>query len=278
MGTRGERTIETMIFYATICYQRTRPYMPDVPYLLPASSWSRGGLPKPKLPQHLSHLAADSGGFVATFRWGDYRYTPDEYVAWLDTFRPRWAATMDYCCEPDVAGRSSIVRQRQQQTSEMAWCKWRDYRDAPWAWVPTVQGWEVEDYVRHATELRPLIQEMQSSNSNFRVGIGTLCSRASTAMIHQVVMAVSGVLPSVPLHLWGVKLGALKFGIKLRNVVSVDSAAWSPSGLGRTGHEAKEERTALGMTQSEYEYLIALPRYLGKVNAALSLPKQLSLL
>lgn len=267
-----------LTFYATISYGKTDDNMPDIPWLLPASSWSRGGLPKPKLPPNVRHTAADSGGFVATFKWGDYRYTADEYVAWLDTFKPRWAATMDYCCEPEITGHNDgVVRERQQRTSDMAFEFWRSYRDAEWSWTPTIQGWEVEDYVRHAKELKPLIADFRRvSTSDFRVGIGTLCRRASASMIAQVVTAVSEVLDDAPLHLWGVKLSVLKTRVELPNVASVDSGAWN--GLfGRDAEEARAHMRRHGLTQKRYELDVALPRYLAKVEEALSQPKQLVL-
>lgn len=268
-----------LTFYATISYGKTDDSMPDIPWLLPASSWSRGGLPKPKLPPHVKHTAADSGGFVATFKWGDYRYTADEYVEWLDTFNPRWAATMDYCCEPEITGQNDgVVRERQQRTSDMAYEFWRNYRDASWAWVPTIQGWEVEDYRRHAEELKPLISDWRrQGKDDFRVGIGTLCRRASVSMIQQVVMTVTDVLGDVPLHLWGVKLGTLKSRVELPNVVSVDSGAWN--GLfGRGAEDARKYMRQHGLTQKQYELQVALPRYLSKVEQALSQPRQMTLI
>jgi hypothetical protein len=70
-----------MTFYATIDAGSIRSYMPNVPYLLPASSWARFNLRRPNLPAHVTHVAADSGGFVATFRnHGVYTYTPQQYA------------------------------------------------------------------------------------------------------------------------------------------------------------------------------------------------------
>ena len=262
----------TITFYATMSCDHLRPFMADVPILLPASSWSRKNMRKPNLPPHVQHVAADSGGFVATFKWGDYRYTPEQYVKWLDSFQPRWAATMDYCCEREVAANAGIVRQRQQRTTDMAYLFWKHYRSISWAWVPTVQGWYVEDYIRHARELRPLIEEMGGAgNPYFRVGIGTLCARASAKMVHEVVQAVAEQLPGIPLHLWGVKLGVLQSPYELPQVISVDSAAWE--GLmfkGRTEWQQCKGR----MTQKEYAHNIALPRYLAKVEAAIGAPKR----
>lgn len=273
-----------MDFYYTVDADHMPPEdVPDVPVLLPASSFfqsnkygRRKGLgAPPQLPAHLTRTAADCGGFVATFRWGDYRYTLEQYAAWLDSWRPVWAATMDYCCEDEItSGKPGIVQERQGRTTEMAHQAWTDYRDAPWVWVPTVQGWSVpDDYVRHAEELAPMVRAMQAhyGPSAFRVGIGTLCRRASTSEVHQVARAVASVLPGVPLHLWGIKLGALKSRNALpAQVVSVDSAAWN-YGVYRKPY------TALGITQRRWYFDVALPTYAEKVEDALRQPKQLAL-
>jgi hypothetical protein len=261
-----------MIFYATVDADSIRSYMPDVPYLLPASSWARYNLRTPKLPSHIKEKAADCGGFVATKVWGSYRYTPGQYTAWLASWSPSWAATMDYCCEDEItAGRPGLVRQRQEKTTRMARYFFRHFPGASWCWVPTVQGWRVEDYRSHALQLRPLLKRMADhygSRSSFRVGIGTLCRRASPTMIHQVVKMVSEILPGYPLHLWGVKLTLLRHSTSLRaNVGSIDSAAWN----GRFGKGIEEYRRS-GLSQREYAFKVALPAYLAKVGSALAPP------
>jgi hypothetical protein len=262
--------------------------MPDVPYLLPASSWARGmrkdgSLPTPNFPPHVTHVAADSGGFVATLKWGGYRYSHEQYMNWLERIgsRLQWAAMMDFCCEKEIAATCGIVAERQWLTTEMAHLFWSLYRDAHWAWVPTIQGWDVEDYRRHATAMKPLIDEMSKfyaqRGQSFSVGIGTLCARANVSMILEVIASVRGVLPDVQFHLWGVKLGALQSKLlDLSVIASVDSAAWG----GHFGSDIKEIRSArkaLGMSKTEYDYKVSLPRYLDKVSRAVTAPKQTSL-
>src|SRR3954463_9031865 len=140
-----------MVFYATIDADSVRSYMPPVPVLLPASSWARKHLSRPNLPAQITETAADSGGYVATKVWGDYRYSPAQYVGWLATWSPGWAATMDYCCEDEItAGQPGLVRERQRRTTVKAQYFWHWHRRVPWAWVPTIQGWQVDDYVAHA--------------------------------------------------------------------------------------------------------------------------------
>lgn len=258
-----------VVFYATIDVDSVRPYIPAVPVLLPASSFARKGLKPPALPEHVTERAVDCGGFVATLRWGDYRYTPDEYVAWCRSVRPSWAATMDYCCEPEVLGAEGLVLHRQDRTTEMAWRFWVGYRDEPWAWVPTVQGWAVDDYRRHARDLAPLVRAMSAhyGGSAFRVGVGTLCRRASVGMIRDVVCAVREELPGIGLHLWGVKLGLFRSaGGVPPGVVSVDSAAWS----GPMGKRNRDDYEASGLTQRRWNYERSLPAYRDKIAAALA--------
>ncbi|SRR5579884_758114 len=273
-----------LTFYPTVSRGEVNRYCAIPRILLVASSFAadevrkygmvRSALPQPHLSEMTVERAADCGGFVSTFKWGGYRYTPEQYVEWLEGWQPQWAATMDYCCEDEItAGAPGIVRKRQYLTTEMAHTFWTLFRYASWVWVPTIQGWEVADYVRHAREMRPLIEEMQAFYgplSAFRVGIGTLCRRASVAMIHEVVNAVSRELPGVPLHLWGIKLGALQAPVALPECVkSVDSAAWN--GLFRTG---RNEWKSSGLPQRRWIFDVALPRYQAKVEQALSVPKQ----
>lgn len=236
-----------------------------------------GPIPVPKLPSCLTHVAADCGGFVATRKWGKYRYTPEQYVEWLDAVNPEWSAMMDYCCENEItSGRPGIVRERQNLTTEMAYKLWETYKDKPYVWVPTIQGWTVSDYVRHVADMEPLIREMASfyerrgQGSIFRVGIGTLCARASASMIREVVMQVAELLPGVQLHLWGVKLGVFKSPVALpEQVASVDSAAWNGMfGQGRNLWKLTP------YSQREWCFKIQLPHYQAKVLAALSEPKR----
>src|SRR5690606_16867297 len=123
-------------------------------------------------------------------------------------------------------------------------------------------------------ELQPLLRDMQrAQDERFRVGIGTLCARASARMVQSVVYTVAAELPGMPLHLWGVKLGVLQSKYALPQVVSVDSSAWNS--LWGQGREAFHNS---GLTQREYYWQVAIPRYQKKVEAALSGSKQMPLL
>jgi len=278
-----------MIFYPTISCGELGRYADQVErMLLPVSSWAGyklksqekrylptdkviGDIPVPKIPANTREVAADCGGFVASFKWGNYRYTHEQYVDWLHGLGSKlsWAAMMDYCCENEItSGKPGIVRERQNLTTQMAHLFWSLYRNKPWVWIPTIQGWGIADYERHAKEMKPLIDEMTAhygSTSSFRVGIGTLCHRASTEMIQSVVLTVSRILPGIPLHLWGVKLGLAQSTIAIpAQVVSVDSGAWN----GMIGHGRNLWKTT-GLSQREWCFKVALPAYEAKLHNAL---------
>ncbi len=188
--------------------------------------------------------------------------------------------TEDYCCEDEItSGNPGIVRERQDKTTSMTYHFWSMYRTIPWVWVPTIQGWTVADYQRHATEMKPLIAEMQAhygEESYFRVGIGTLCKRASSQMIREVILTVTAILGDVPIHLWGVKKITFKDSIALPEcVTSVDSAAFNGM-FGRGRNEWKRDYKPDGSSyrQAEWCLQVALPRYIAGLEEALAPIKQ----
>jgi hypothetical protein len=264
-------------FYATIDADSMLPqHMPaDVAYLLPATSFYRKGFKAPRLPEG-AEVAVDCGGFVATRIWGAYRFDLHEYVAWCERVPGlRWAAMMDQCCEQEITGANEgVVRQRQIWTYEMAERFVDEYGDVPWAWVPTIQGWTVTDYLRAADDLEILIAERQRYYRerrmlDFRVGIGTLCARKDTSQVVDIVEALVDRFPDVSFHLWGVKLQALRDwpGGLPGAVVSVDSAAWN--GLfGSDISKLRAARARLGMSQRAFGYRVQLPRYVAKFREA----------
>ncbi len=144
------------------------------------------------------------------------------------------------------------------------------HKGASWAWVPTVQGLYPEDYRRHAHELKPLITEMQAhyaDNPAWRVGVGTLCRRDDVVMVQAVLDAVREVLPTANLHLWGIKLDALR-SINLEQVASTDSAVWHGSMYAR--NEIAESARQAGMSMRRYKILHNLPEYTRRVHEAVA--------
>jgi hypothetical protein len=143
-------------FYATTDADSVGPRLwNDIPagaYLHTAASWWRRyrRLKVTPLPPHMHPIGGDCGGYVITRvrKLDVWPFADGELAAWYEGMGVAWGATRDHCCEPDIA--RGAVCERQQMTTQNAVDAWRAYRDAPFAWVPTVQGWNVEDYAAHA--------------------------------------------------------------------------------------------------------------------------------
>ena len=306
-------------FYATCDAESVRPYMPAVPIMVTATSFWRigqrrrhaSGIPTPRLPDHVPEVAADCGGWVAAIRHGGtYPFSFDDYLDWLHTIpRLTWAALPDLPVERELAADRASIRARQELT--LAWARelWGESTEhyqqhrVPWAWVATIQGRTVDEYVWMANELAELLVDQDSeyayqASPNFdaidifgedtdelaefdaytrhgaehvRIGIGSLCRRSRTSEIVAIVRAIADVLPDDRFHLWGVKLDALpalrEAGL-LDRVASFDSAAWN----GRFGSDLEAAKTS-GLTQREHTWQIAFPRYRAKIEAALGAPR-----
>jgi hypothetical protein len=270
--------------------------MEAAPTLLSAASFARyrhgryGLLRVPRLPPGLPPVAVDCGGFVAARR-GGFDYAAVQYVQWLRQLDVAWAATFDFPCEPELGLE---VAEQQAATTHYAYWFLEHWPEERHPWVVTIQGYLVDEYVRHAEQLAPLIFKLRNWVYNrasyeldevddrvldrwheqFRVGIGSLCRRNSVRHINPIVDAVASVLEGVPLHLWGVKRSFLSQRTSLHpQVISVDSAA----GNGRFGAGIERYR-ASGLSQRQYLHQVQLPSYRRGVAAALAAPKQLPLL
>jgi hypothetical protein len=282
------------VFHTTISSKELRPNMPPVPFLLSAASFlrqdskGRCSLRKPRYLPASQLRGADCGGFTAAMRWGgQYRFTPVQYIKWLYEWDPQWAAAFDIPCLSASGGYpgSTIVEERQRWTTEMAWRFWELYRDVPFCWVPTIQGYTLSEFEQHASDLMPLIRQMQAYYTDpgwwddeeegehfehvFRVGIGSLCRR-SPSFILEVVTRIQAIIGcDIPLHLWGVKLKTLQSGIVLPGVISCDTGAWN----GLYGRE-HEKRRKSGLTVVEYSWQVKHPAYVRKVAMAQCGPQQ----
>lgn len=251
-------------FYFTIPYSDLRSWMPDVPIMIVASSAWDNRQKRLRLTNLIDHtLFCDSGGFLAARRWGDFPYSEKEYVDWLKTLNPTWCATMDYCLEPELKRQDK--ERFIQGTVEKAEKLMTGWPYLPW--VPVIQGYEVEDYLRCAELYR------EAGLIRPYMGIGSLCRRERD--IERVVSNIGWALPDTRFHLFGVKLNSLGSPIVRKYAASSDSAAWQ----WYDGKMRYVNRKVLlpGVSQRQYKFEIMLPRYLQKVRKRLMENSQLAL-
>lgn len=185
------------------------------------------------LPRAIADWALDSGGFSELSLFGEWRTTPEDYVAAVRRYdveigRLSWVAPQDWMCEPVMLARTGLSVQEHQDRTVANYLRlqelWAAQSDDESPFVPVLQGWVRDDYLRcwdlyhrHGVDLSDV----------FLVGLGSVCRRQATGEIGDIVSAIRALDPGVPLHGFGVKARGLQlYGPELE---SADSMAWSYS-------------------------------------------------
>lgn len=178
-----------------------------------------------RIPKAKGPRAGDSGGFSqlqAHDRWtGSDREYAIEVAAWEDQAGSPFDfwAPRDWMCEPDMLAKTGkTVAEHQALTIESV-VNLRAIAPSI-AWIPVLQGWQVDDYESHVEQYRAAGIELRDEP---RVGVGSVCRRQSTidgARIFRRMHALG-----IKTHAFGVKSdGLASYG---ECVTSADSLAWS---------------------------------------------------
>ncbi len=174
--------------------------------------------------------ALDSGGFSEIAEYGRWRQHPIEYLRAVRRYSDeigmlRWAAPMDWMCEPGMRAKTGRSVAEHQYLTCQNYCTlralWADTPDV--LIIPVLQGWTRDDYLRHVDMFMTTFSV--DLDQLPLVGIGSVCRRQHTSEIHDLISLLS---PYLRLHAFGVKtLGLALYGPHL---VSADSMAWSAAG------------------------------------------------
>lgn len=191
------------------------------------------------LPKGCVHWALDSGGFSELQLFGEWRTTPQQYVAAVRRYDEEigglgWAAPQDWMCEPIIisggqagpvhfAGTHLSVEEHQRRTVDnfvQLSDLWGDDSDNPF--MPVLQGYERDDYLRCWDRYDAAGIDL----GNYPVvGLGSVCRRQAEDEIGDIVTALLAIDDGLPVHGFGVKLRGLeKYGHLLN---TADSLAWS---------------------------------------------------
>jgi hypothetical protein len=204
-----------------------------------------------RLPRAVGPWALDSGGFTEVATHHRWRVSGRKYVADVRRLMAEvggllWCAPMDWMVEPDVLKGTGLTVAMHQQLTTVSILALRSMApDIPV--VPVLQGWTVEDYLRH---LELYARHGMDLAREPLVGVGTMCRRtACPTGIAQILRRLrdAGV---ARMHAFGVKTEVLEAGSVLQDarqgtfepllgetgggrawlggtIVSADSLAWS---------------------------------------------------
>lgn len=181
--------------------------------------------------------ALDSGGFVSAVRYRDFRWSVEAYYDLVAAHPWDWHASMDYCCEPEIADDrpTRLLRMAATVGAYRLCCREAAHRGLP-APMPVIQGWTADEYLM-------CLDWLALPEDTPLIGVGSVCRRHLHGPdgLLAVVSAIDSALPSsTRLHLFGVKSQALQVLSKSSRVASVDSMAWDAQARAerRTGRSA----------------------------------------
>jgi hypothetical protein len=214
----------------------------------PRACISINRLRRRRTPVACADVIVDSGAFMELARFGEYRCSPQQYAADLmrlhndGVVKIAAAVSQDYMCEPFMLAKTGLtVAEHQQMTI--------DRYDAivacglPFPVMPTLQGYEPQDYVRHIEAYGARL------GPGMWVGVGSVCKRnGSPEAVLRVLQVVHEARPDLRLHGFGVKATSLLHGGVRSLLYSADSMAWSFAARrqGRDGNAVGEAKDFFG--------------------------------
>jgi hypothetical protein len=178
------------------------------------------------VPEARSPWMLDSGAYMTQRLHGGWTVTPDEYLAIIRRARDEignleWAAPMDWPCEPEIRARTGKTTLAHQHLTSQNVIDLK-MKDPALPIKYVLQGWEPEDWARHAEMYASPPYSIDLSREDV-VGVGGLCRMQDTDKAGQVLKHLEPF--GLSLHGFGFKMqGLVKYGDKFTRA---DSLAWS---------------------------------------------------
>jgi hypothetical protein len=198
------------------------------------ASWlARAGVPlfvtlhkmeKGTLYPAIAPWALDSGAYSRLVRKGKWDVEATEYAERVARLHAtvgmmEFAFPQDWICSPPILAATGLtVKDHQTRTVESVLALRDLAPDVPWA--PVLQGWESEDYERHAAMYEDAGVDLRREPV---VGLGSIAARQDDPLVGHIVRTLAS--GGFRLHGLGVKMRGLRmYGDAL---FSADSFSWA---------------------------------------------------
>lgn len=199
----------------------------------------------------IEELFIDSGGYSVLDERSSYPTTDAEYLDFLIPLQDRleYFALRDYPISPEILSRyGRTVEDHQRLTADRhrSLLDLLDDETIDAQPVAVVQGWTLDDYLRHLDDLR----DVDDSLLEGRVGIGSLVGR-DVDDVRTIVTGVRSALPSsATVHGFGLSREALRYRDVVEALDSADSTAYE-----RRARWATPEAESCDFVEVAYHYL-----------------------
>lgn len=191
----------------------------------------------------VTRWACDSGGFSEIAEHGRWTVPAAAYADELRRYRDGvglldWAAPQDWMCEPAMLKKTGMtVHEHQVRTTASVLELRRLLAGEGIHIVPVLQGWRLDDYLRHVEQYRTAGVDLAEE---WLVGLGSGCRRQALAGFAAIVQALAAL--RIRLHGFGMKgQGFALYGADLE---TADSMAWSYAGRRRPSEDCPTSNAA----------------------------------
>ncbi len=192
-------------------------------------------------------VCIDSGGFTELHKFGEWRTTPEQYIALVRrvaaSANVRWAAIQDWMVEESALAATGLTVVEHQRRTVVSYLRLRAL--APEIrWLPVLQGQTLGQYLEHLEmyqEAGVYLDEIE------RVGVGSICRRTNSGEICEILTELA--THGLRIHAFGVKSEALR--VLAPVIRSSDSMSWSLRGryITRTTGQRDSLGSALSNSQ-----------------------------
>jgi queuine/archaeosine tRNA-ribosyltransferase len=216
-----------------------------------------------EIPAFVSELMLDSGGFQLVGKFGDYPFTNEQYLEYIQEVKPTYAVTLDYPCDgadhPSPHVKLTNKQRIERTVDNTAWLLDHEGRVTSKI-IPVIQGYKVSEYL----ECIDLLKERGCIRDI--MGVGSVCIRKRKHDVIEVLRAIKKELPNTRLHVFGLNLNIVKDPRVRCRIDSFDTLAWMyNSKFGRvyafTGKRLVELDTRKKLSDSERQSM-SLKAYL----------------
>ncbi|MET9933932.1 MULTISPECIES: hypothetical protein [unclassified Streptomyces] len=176
------------------------------------------------LPRAVTPWLLDSGAYSELYLKGTWTVSPSQYTAAVRRYREEisqleYASIQDWMCEPHILARTGLTLYDHQARTVASYINLL-WQDDTLPWMPVLQGWTAEDYLRCVDMYDAMGIDLTAEP---RVGLGSICRRQSTREAVRIVERLHGL--GIRLHGFGFKVQGLRAAHHL--LYSSDSMAWS---------------------------------------------------
>ena len=166
--------------------------------------------------------ALDPGGFSELNKFGEWRTSHLAYAHRVQRYQAeigklRWVAPQDWMCEEGVLKKTGLSVKAHQFRTVMSVVVLRQILGK--MVIPVLQGWQAEDYLRHADMYAKFGFDLASEAV---VGVGSVCRRQTLTPIHALIRELHA--RGVKVHAFGFKADGLR--VLKAFLSSSDSMAW----------------------------------------------------